>query len=289
MSGGEPAIRRAWRITEPLHALIYFVPEAPEHYAALGLDAATGYLASRSAAMGAVRPGPVIATFYNFSPAMVTRLLPQAWVRTTPDALLAARLDVADAALRRGLGDSVLTGPEMAEAAALARRAAEAATAHPQGRPLFAAYADLAWPEPAHLVLWHAQTLLREFRGDGHVAALMLAGVTGLESMILHIASGGAQESFLRPTRGWSRTDWAEAVATLRGRGLIDGDGTGTLTEAGAALRTALEETTDRLTEPAYAALSSEELARLPELTRPMSRTVVAAGMLNPANAFGTS
>lgn len=287
MSGDEPAIRRAWRVTEPLHALIYFVPEAPERYAALGLDAATGYLASRSAAMGAVGPGPVIATFYNFNPAMVTRLLPPAWLRTTPDALLAARLDIADAALRRGLGDDVLTGPEMAEAAALARRAAEAATAHPQGRPLFAAYADLPWPEPAHLVLWHAQTLLREFRGDGHVATLLLAGVTGLESMILHIASGGAQESFLRPTRGWSRAEWAGAVATLRDRGLVAGDGT--LTEAGAALRAGLEQTTDRLTEPAYAALTPDELARLAELTRPMSRTVVKAGLLNPANAFGTS
>ena len=32
----ESSARRAWRVTEPLHAMIYFVPEAPERYAALG-------------------------------------------------------------------------------------------------------------------------------------------------------------------------------------------------------------------------------------------------------------
>jgi hypothetical protein len=78
----------------------------------------------------------------------------------------------------------------MAEAADAGPRAAEAATAWPQGRPLFAAHAELPWPDEPHLVLWHAQTLLREFRGDGPVAALVTAGIGGIEALLLHVGSG---------------------------------------------------------------------------------------------------
>ena len=279
----EPSARRAWRVTEPLHAMIYFVPEAPQRYAALGIDPAAGYFASRGAVFGAIGAGPVIATFYNFNPDLVRRALPAAWATATPAAVLSARLEAADAALRRGLGDAV-ESPEMAEAAALARRAAESAAAFTPGRPLYAAFAELPWPGPAHLQLFHAQTLLREFRGDGHVAALMLAGLSGLEALVLHVASGGADGRFLRVTRGWSRAQWAAALDGLRERGLAEGDGDApALTAAGRDLRAGIEETTDRLAEPAYEVLGEDGRVRLAELTRPLSRAVVRAGMLDPA------
>lgn len=279
----EPSARRAWRVTEPLHAMIYFVPEAPERYAALGIEPAAGYFASRGAVFGAIGAGPVIATFYNFNPDLVRRALPAAWENATPAAVLSARMDAADAALRRGLGDAV-DSPEVAEAAALARRAAESAAAFTGGRPLYAACAELPWPEPPHLQLFHAQTLLREFRGDGHVAALMLAGVRGLEAIILHVASGGADGRFLRVTRGWSREQWAAAVAGLRDRGLVEGEADAPmLTAAGGELRGGIEESTDRLAEPAYEVLGEAGRVRLAELTRPLSRAVVRAGMLDPA------
>ncbi|MEU4477610.1 hypothetical protein AB0F68_05985 [Micromonospora sp. NPDC023966] len=280
----EPAlVRRAWRVTEPLHAMIYFVPEAHERYAALGIPEPAGYFASRAAAMGPVGPGPVVATFFNFNPDLVARVLPAAWERTTPAAVLAARLEAAGAALARALGDAV-HGPELAEAADLARRAAESAAAHPEGRPLFAAHAALPWPEQPHLILWQAQTVLREFRGDGHVAALLLAGLTGLEALVLHAASGEVAVRFLRRTRGWSGEQWADAVERLRGRGLIEGDEP-TLTESGRAQRARIEAATDRLATPAYAVLGADGCARLAELTRPMSRAVVDAGLLNVDNA----
>jgi hypothetical protein len=277
----ESPARRAWRVTEPLHALIYFVPEAPERYARLGVDGMTGYFASRAAAFGPVGAGPVTATFYNFNPRLVHRALPAAWSATTPAAILAARLDAADAALRRGLGDLVGSS-EVAEAATLARRAAESAAAHPAGRPLYAAHAELPWPDAPHLVLFHAQTLLREFRGDGHVAALLHAGIGGLDALVLHVASGEADARFLRPTRGWSRDEWAAAVDRLRGRGLLDGDEP-VLSDAGRDLRVGVEAATDRMSEPAYGVLGEDGCTRLAELTRPLSRLVVKAGMLNPA------
>jgi hypothetical protein len=278
---GEASARRAWRVTEPLHAMIYFVPEAPQRYAALGIDPAAGYFASRGAVFGTTGAAAVIATFYNFNPGLVRRALPAAWATATPAAVLAARTDAADAALRRGLGDAV-HGPEVAGAARLARRAAESAAAFPQGRALYAAHAELPWPHEPHLQLFHAQTLLREFRGDGHVAALQHAGVTGLEALVLQVAAGEADGRFLRLTRGWSREQWAAAIEGLRSRGLVDGDEP-VLTGAGRALRAEVEAATDRLAEPAYAVLGEEGRIRLAELTRPLSRMIVKAGMLDPA------
>jgi hypothetical protein len=277
----ESPVRRAWRVTEPLHALIYLVPEAPERYAQRGVDGMTGYFASRAAALGPVGAGPVTAMFYNFNPRLVARALPAAWAVTTPAAMLAARTEAADAALRRGLGDMV-DSPEVAEAAMLARRAAESAAAFPAGRPLYAAHAELPWPAEPHLVLFHAQTLLREFRGDGHVAELLHAGITGLEALVLHVASGEADLRFLRTTRGWSTDEWAGAVDGLRARGLLAADEP-VLSDAGRELRAGVEAATDRLSEPAYRVLGEQGCTRLAELTRPLSRTVVKAGMLNPA------
>jgi hypothetical protein len=281
----ESPYRLAWRVTEPLHALVYFVPEAAERYAECGLDPSAGYFASRGAAFGPVGPGIVTATFYNFNPELVAQALPAAWEKTTPAAMVAARLAAADAALTRGLGAEVLAGPEVAEAAELARTAALAATRWPQGRPLFAAHAELSWPEQPHLVLFHAQMLLREFRGDGHVAALLTAGLTGLEAVVLHVAAGEIDERFLRGSRGWSRRQWAAAAEGLRARGLLGEDG---LTEAGRALRERLEATTDRLAEPAYRELGEDGCLRLASLTRPLSRTVVKGGLLDPRQLMKT-
>ena len=169
--------RRLWPAFETYHAHVYFVPEAAEAYRGLGLKGGwMGYFASRSAALGPASPGLVTAVFFNFHPAMVARALPDAWALASPDDVLAARLRSADVALRRLIPDHV-GSPAEAEAAALAREAAEAPAL--AGRPLFGALRSLSWPEEPHLQLWHACTLLREHRGDGHVAALTDAGRAG--------------------------------------------------------------------------------------------------------------
>jgi hypothetical protein len=284
----DPAlVRQAWRAAEALHGLIYFAPEAHQRYAALGIDPKSGYFASRAAAMGAVGPGPVAGAFFNFNPDLVARALPAAWERATPAAMLAARLEAAGAALSRALGGAVDT-PEIREAADLARRAAESVADRPEGRPLFAAHVALPWPEPPHLILWQAQTVLREFRGDGHVAALTLAGLTGLEAIVLHAASGEVPRRFLQRSRGWSDEQWAEAAERLRGRGLIgDGDEPG-LTDLGREQRAWIEAATDRLAAPAYVVLGAEGCARFAGLTRPLSRAVVESGSLNVNNAVSS-
>lgn len=278
--------RAAWRAAEPIHGMIYFAPEARDRYAALGLDGTTGYFASRSAALGAVAAEPVIAMFYNFNPTLVRAAIPAAWERADPPAVLQARLEAADAALRRAFG-AALAQPAVAEAAALARRAAEEACEHLPARPLFAAHAALPWPDEPHLVLWHAQTLLREFRGDGHLAVLLHAGIGGLEALVLHAASGEISARFLRRSRGWSTDEWAGTVAGLRSRGLLaeppDADTDDlTLTDAGRTHRQSIEEHTDLLAEPAYRVLGEDGCAQLATLARPLSRAAVDAGLLDP-------
>jgi hypothetical protein len=278
MSNVDPVVaRKTWRTLEPFHGLIYFAPEATERYAALGIDGRAGYFASRAAAMGPVSADVVIATFFNFNPDLVRAAIPGAWHVSSPEKILAARLDAADAALRRALGDTV-GAPEMARAAALARTAAEAACGQLPGRPLFAAHVELDWPDEPHLVLWHAQTLLREYRGDGHIAALTAAGLTGVEALVVHAATGEVAAEVLKATRAWSDEQWAAGVESVRSRGwLTDGDEL-RLSPSGATHRQDVEDTTDRLAVHAYSRLGDDACSELRALARPFSQAVVASG-----------
>jgi hypothetical protein len=272
--------RKTWRTVEPLHGMIYFAPEAAESYARLGIRHEAGYFASRSAPMGAVGADTVIATFYNFRPELVRGAMTGVWDLAPPPAVLRAREEAADAALRRMLG-AAIDSPEMERAASLVRRAAERATERCAGRPLFAGHAGLPWPETPHVVVWHAQTLLREFRGDGHLAALIMNDLDPVEALVMHAASGEVPVPFLRSSRGWTDTEWEEGAARLRRRGwLAPGDGEAqplSLSEAGAVVRQAIEDRTDELALFPYEALSEEECAELRTLVRPFSRAVVDA------------
>ena len=270
--------RKTWRTLEPYHGLIYFAPEATEAYAALGIQGFDGYFASRAAAMGPVPAEVVVATFFNFNPTVVHHAIPAAWSIASPERILEARYAAAGAALRRATGP-LLDDPGVARAAMLARAAAQACT--PAGRPLYAAHAALRWPEEPALELWHAVTLLREFRGDGHVACLVEAGLSGLDALIFHAASGEVPRAALQGTRQWSDEAWASAVAGLEARGLVDA--AGAFTEAGAALRARIEDTTDDLALAPWQAIGEEACEELRALVRPLSRAIVDGGGLASA------
>lgn len=271
--------RKTWRTLEPIHGMIYFVPEGPEHYRTAGLDGdRAGYFASRSAALGEASPEVVIATFYNFNPDTVRESMNGVWQSVRPETLIDARYRAVDAALRRLLGDDVIGGDDIAEAAELARAAALAATDHLEGRPLFAGHASLPWPTDPHLVLWHAQTLLREYRGDGHIAALVADGVSGIEALLMHGGTGVIAAGVLQRTRSWDDDAWTEASDRLIDRGLLDPDGT--LSEFGAQRRQWVEDRTDELAVVPYATIGEDGCARLRELCRPFSQAIVDGGGL---------
>ncbi|RSM48222.1 hypothetical protein DMA12_06975 [Amycolatopsis balhimycina DSM 5908] len=267
------AARRTWRFLEPYHGMIYFAPEAAAAYKELGLTGRAGYFASRSAALGAVPAPVVVATFYNFNPVLVGESIDGVWSTTDPAAVLAARYSAADQALRGILGDAI-TSPEMRRAAALLRAAAETVISDVTGRPLFAGHAALPWPTEPHLVLWHAQTLLREYRGDAHVAALLTAGLSGIEALVTHAASGAVPAETLRTSRAWSEEDWTGAVAGLRERDWLTGDDALTFTATGAARRAEIEKATDENSVTPYAHIGEAACDELQALVRPFSRAL---------------
>ncbi len=274
---------RIARALEPLHALGYFAAEVEAEVTALGVRRGMGaYFASRSAAMGRVGAGPVAATFYVFNPSLVAHFVPTVWDAAQPAAVVAARYRGISAAWSRLLGADTLGSREVAEAAGLARTAAEGCTV--PGRPLYAAHADLAWPAEPHLVLFHALTLLREHRGDGHVAALLGAGLSGVEALVTHTATGkGFTRAAAQSTRGWSDDQWAAAVAGLAVRGLLTE--AGELTDEGRARRRSVEAETNSLGAPPWDTLGETGASRLLELGRPLVDRALANGAF-PAGVF---
>ncbi|EST32088.1 SCO6745 family protein [Streptomyces niveus] len=268
--------RRCHNVVNPFHSTVYFSPDLGKEFSGVGVDDPSAvYLAGRGAAMGAVGPGVLTGAFYNFSYELVARHIPAVWEVASPESVLGARLRAADSTLRRVLGEEAVGSDEMAEAARLALRATEACTRH--ARPLYAAHADLPVPEQPHLAYWHASTLLREHRGDGHLAALLSAGLDPVEALVSHTATGkGMSPRWVLRTRGWARTDWDAAAGRLRERGLLDD--AGELTGAGTALRAELEEHTDRLDSAPYEHLGADGVERLTELGRGFLLAAAGAG-----------
>lgn len=251
--------RRLWQLVEPVHTVVYFAQDKSA-YAQAGLRGGwMGYFASRAAPMGAVPPEVVIATFFNFAPTMVRRAIPDAWSFARPEAVLHARLDVAESGLRALLGDG--DQGAIREAAELTRAAAEAGD--PSGRPLFAAHAGLPWPEDPLLSLWHGTTLLREHRGDGHIAALLDFELDGCEANVVAAAAGVVDAEQQRTMRGWTEQEWSDAQERLRDRGWIDDD---RLTHYGLEARKDIENNTDRLALGPVLALGQESCDRLAQL-----------------------
>jgi helix-turn-helix protein len=278
-----PRARRLWQALEPVHAVTYFAPEPQRACEALGARGFwTGYFGQRAAPLGAAPPELVTALFYNFHPGLVAKAVTRAWALAPPERFLEVRLSAVDAALRRLLGPQVLESAELAELAGTARAAAEAAPT--AGRALAAANAALDWPGPAHLVLWHAQTLLREHRGDGHVAALLTAGLDPAEALVLFAADTGLGAEWMRTKRGWSEAEWAAATDRLTARGLLVA---GEPTDAGRVLRAEVEARTDALADVPWAAVGDARVERAVALAAPVVAAIRAGGAFLDRNPMG--
>ncbi len=274
--------RRMWRLFEPVHAVTYFAPACIEEFKAAGLKGFwMGYFAGRAAPMGAVGPAVVEATFYGFNPTMVQRALPDAWSFSSVERVLEARLAGADRALGTVLA-SVPPG-DVERAAVLARQACEEIEVG--GRPLAAANVALPWPEEPHLVLWHAATILREHRGDGHVVALVAAGLDGRQALVSAAATGSVPRELLQVARGWDDDAWDDSTESLRRRGWLSEDGE--LTNVGLAGRQKVEHRTDQLAGGPWRRLGDERTEELAMLLGPIVKHVAAAGAFPTPNPIG--
>jgi hypothetical protein len=269
--------RRMWTLFEPVHVVSYFSAEALSAFTDAGLRGFwRGYFAGRAAPLGTVGAAPVTASFFNFAPPMVARALPGVWDLITPQDALAVRSAGAVAALRRLAGGR---GAEVAAAADLLLRATDGLDC--AGRVLAAANAELPVPEEPAARLWHASTLLREHRGDGHFAALVAVGVDGCEALVLRAGSvkgegegGGSTREQLQPLRGWTDGDWDAAAGRLAARGWLAEDGR--VTPPGAAARQAVEDATDLAAARPWARLGADATGELAVLLAPIAAACAA-------------
>lgn len=278
--------RAMWVRYETYHDVTYFTAESRAATDALGCKGGwMGYFGMRAAPLGAASPELVTATFYNFHPSKVARAVPDAWEVAPPAEFLATRLSGVDSSLRRMLPADVLAGKELAEAAELLREAARNAPI--AGRPLAAANAALPWPDEPHLVAWQASTVLRESRGDGHVAALLTAGLDPCETLVMFGADTGLQPGYLQIARGWSEQEWAEAQERLRARGLVTEQAE--LTTEGTVLRRWVEDRTDQSASAPWRGIGEDATTRLTELLTPISLLVAQANEAMAVNPLGLS
>jgi hypothetical protein len=265
--------RRLRDAAEPLATISFWSKGVNERFAALGLDFLTGYVWGRAAPMGEPCAPVVVAAFGVFEPGLISSLYEQARGLASREQVLAAREEGSVESLRALLPDA-----DVEDAVEQLRRGTDALTGDLAGRPLFAGLVSLPWPADPLGQLWHAASLLREYRGDVHQAANVAAGLTGLQTNLMTEHWVGWEPTSYAATRGWSPEAMATAAADLAERGLATEGG---LTEEGRRLRTAIEEQTEAALVPALAAIGPG----LPELTRQLdewSARVTAGGEAPP-------
>ena len=273
LTGASRTARQLWTLFEPVHAVTYFSAEARSAFEGAGLRGFwRGYFAGRAAPLGMIGAAPVTAAFFSFAPPMVARAVPAVWELIAPEQAVAVRSAGAAAALGR-----LLSGPDEALLAAAATAAGLLTSVIEgidcAGRVLAAPNARRPAPDEPLARLWHAATVLREHRGDGHVAALVAAGIDGCEALVLRAGMDLSRE-MLQPIRGWTDADWEQAASRLAARGWLGADGR--LTAEGAAAHRAVEESTDLAAARPWARLGPDRLAELLAVLRPVARACAA-------------
>jgi hypothetical protein len=265
-------VHRMFELVEPI-ATVTFSDIPNEAFLSLGMrNYWDGYFAGRAAPLGPAPAEVVHAVFYNFADGEVARHIPWVWGKTTPQEAIAVRERGSAAALRQMMG-KLADSSGLVRLADLAIRAAVSAPI--EGRALYAGLRALDVPEEPVARLWHAATLLREHRGDGHNAALVVHGIGGTEAHVLLALSLGMRAEKFGRIHHLPRAQLAAVVDGLRGRGLVDA--AGGFTDAGRETRERIEALTDELAAPAYEVLSADELDELVAGLEPVAAAVKAA------------
>jgi DNA-binding MarR family transcriptional regulator len=263
-----------FELVEPIGVIPYSADEPNEAMFALGFtNYWDTYFAGRAAPLGSSVPSGVIhALFYNFAPGEVARHIPKVWSTTTPEAAIAARQEGCVNALRRILGDRV-DSPDFSRAVQLLTRAAISAPL--DGRPMYAALRTLPVPVEPVARLFHAASLLREHRGDGHISALMAEGIGGLEAHVLLALDMGVPAPAFGRIHHLPPTLLTALIDKMKARGLVKDEAT--FTPAGRQTKDRVEALTDELALAPYEVLEPDELAELTAALEPLAQKLIAA------------
>lgn len=298
----DSVVRTVTKRLDTFHSASYFAPAMGEALSGAGVPADAHYLVQRSAPLGTASAELVVATFFNYAPTYVAEHVPACWDSIRPGDATAARIAGVEAMSARVLASEGLAGAGLDRtrfeevAARIVERLRPVQDAQPlSGRPLYAAHVDaLKTVGAADLSLqpmvdlWKAITLLRECRGDAHIAALVTVGLDGLEAIVLDSATGRSFYPWsMRKTRGWTEAEWRAAAGTLTERGLLTGpDDAAHLTDAGVALKEEAEARTDAAVAAAWAQVDGDVLAALADDAKVVAKVVLGSGAL-PSRLFG--
>jgi len=272
-------VREVSHAVSAAHLFIYLAPESAQEAAKFGVtDRGPAYLAFRSAAMGAVPWQVTLAAFYNFSPRAV-RAMAGVWDAAPPGQWQAARFLAAGRAMRR-VGVHITAG-RLAEARSLIDPVV--AGADYAGKVLAAANASVALPSDPLVALWQQITVVREWRGDAHLAVLADNGLGPCDCLVLHVATGRLPVALARATRRWNDAEWTAATARLVARGWLHSDTTvtntgATVTAAGSAARERIEVETDEYCAALWAPIGDAGARRFASLIAPITDAFTAAG-----------
>jgi len=259
-----------------LHAPVYRSRELRARLASAGIDEPmAAYLAQRSAPLGTPGPDLVASAFYGFSPRVVAEYLSGVWDRVSPLRTIEITLDAMRELLQRLLAGHEAEVEELADA--LAPVAAAHATA---GRPLAAAWSAVPAPGEPLLDLWLATCVIRESRGDGHVALLVAADIGPLESHLVTQGDRAELRPALEAMRGWTSEEIDAAAQRLRERGLLDAEGG--RTDEARALRADIERRTDELSSAPWIEVGPAAVGRIADLALALLPPVIGSGTLLP-------
>ncbi|GAA1723139.1 hypothetical protein GCM10009765_83880 [Fodinicola feengrottensis] len=273
MSHPQAKVHRMFELVEPIGTITFStVPD--EAFMALGMrNYWDGYFAGRAAPLGLAPAEVVHAVFYNFADGEVARHIPWVWGKITPQEAIAVRERGSATALRQRIGE-LADSSGLLRVADLATRAAVSAPT--EGRVLYAGLRALDVPAEPVARLWHAATLLREHRGDGHNIALVAHGIGGTEAHVLLALSLGMRAQEFGRIHHLPKAQLAAVVDGLRRRGLVDA--AGGFTDAGREIKERIEALTDELAAPPYDVLSTDELDELVAGLEPIAAALSGGG-----------
>ena len=276
--------RPFWQGIEVIHDVVYFSDDIRERFEAIGLKGWwMAYFAQRAAALGTPGPKTVTALFYGFAPRLVERALPDAWSLANRDEILATRLKLAVDRLTPAI-DPAAVDAQIGGLASTLERIIDGLDF--AGRALAAAHASLPRPGDPIARLWWAATVLREYRGDSHVAILVAAGLDGAAANALAVADGRAPAR-QQEARGWSDDEWMAAYEHLQRRGWTNEHGD--ITEAGTRARAEIEDATDLVSSACF----DEEMQARADTSEPtlvgLARAINSAGAVPFPNPTATS
>ena len=269
--------RRLRDAIEPIAMVSVWAPEAHERYGALGLDFLSGYVFGRAAPLGIAPTPVVVGAFGVFSPAVVGSAYETGLASCSHAEVLAAREEGTVAGLHRLLG---APDRDVELVVAAIRRGLE--RAEPTGRALYAGHSALDWPGDAWGRLWLATTLLREYRGDGHLAACVAAGLDAVAMNLLTEAHVGLTDRSYTASRGWTEAEIGASVERLTDRGVLDAHGA--ITDAGRTLRDAVEAATEESVATVVDEIGGEigGLGAVADRCASWSETIIAGGAFPP-------